>query len=390
MFLFYILIYVLFAAIMSSIAKRSCAYSTEGEWDKYLKWYIAFYTVICAIRWFVGVDSAGYASSLMNGDNRSLYDLNGEIVLYYLNKLSAGIGLHFVFGMGLYAFLQIYPITKALKEYKYILITLPIVMFGSRYFLDMNNAVRQMIVGSMFIYTSRFIFDKKPWHYAAFILLGATIHQSTYMLIPFYFIPNRFTLADKRWWMMGIFTICFIAGQTPTFQSFISIAEELANLSGYEKYAERTTEILSQEKTSEALAFGPMMLSYLLTAYFTIWFGPYLKERYEEKIPYFNLWYNFSFFYACAYFLICNISHLFIRPVMYFELFQMVIVSLLLYDLWLTEMRNQLIFICILLTLWVNISWNVTKSYGKRWEATTYKVFFLHQSEVNRWMNRKL
>lgn len=385
MFLLNILVYVGFALIMCHLAYRSyCAFPKSEDWDKYLTWYVAFFTIICAIRWNVGADAISYAYMFENGDYRKWDDINGEILFYGLTKLSSQLGIPFVFGMGLCAFLQIYPITKALQEYKYILIVLPFVLFGSRYFLDLNNGVRQMIVASMFIYASRFIVDKKPWHYAAFILLGSTIHQSVYMLIPFYFIPNKFIIADRRKLMLLIFTFCFILGQAPAFQNFMGYAENLATFFGYEGYAERVSLFLSQDKTDESLAFGPMMLSYLLTAYFTIWFGPYLKERYEEKIPYFNLWYNLSFFFACAYFLVCNVSHIFIRPVQYFELFQMIIVSLLLYEFRYSEFRNQLLYVSLLIVLWVNISWDVTKASGLRNESTTYKVFFMHMDQVNR------
>ena len=384
MFLLNILVYVGFALIMCHLAYRSyCAFPKSEDWDKYLTWYVAFFTIICAIRWNVGADAISYAYMFENGDYRKLDDINGEILFYGLTKLSSQLGIPFVFGMGLCAFLQIYPITKALQEYKYILIVLPFVLFGSRYFLDLNNGVRQMIVASMFIYASRFIVDKKPWHYAAFILLGSTIHQSVYMLIPFYFIPNKIIIADKRKLMLLIFTFCFIVGQAPAFQNFMGYAENLAKLFGYDGYAERVSQFLSQGKTNESLAFGPMMLSYLLTAYFTIWFGPYLKEHYEDKIPYFNLWYNLSFFYACAYFLVCNVSHIFIRPVQNFELFQMVIVSLLLYEFRYSEFRNQLLYVSLLIVLWANISWDMTKSSGLRNESSTYKVFFMHLDQVN-------
>lgn len=387
MFLFGILIYVCIALVMSSFAHRSyCIYLDTRNWDKYLKWYVAFFTVICAVRWDVGADAISYAFMFENGDTRKFSEINGEILFYGLTKLSSSLGIPFVIGMGLCAFFQIYPITKALKEYKYILITLPFVLFGSRFFLDLNNGVRQMIVASMFIYASRFIVDKKPWHYAAFILLGATIHQSVYMLIPFYFIPNKVIVADKRKLMLLVFTICFMAGQTPAFQSFMGYVEDLATLFGYEGYAERAALLLSEGKTNESLAFGPMMLSYLMTAYFTIWFGPYLKKRYENKIPYFNLWYNLSFFYACTYFLVCNVSHIFIRPIQYFELFQMIIISLLLYEFRYSEFRNQLLYVCLILVLWVNISWDITKAYGKKKESTTYKIYFLHQDQVNKYL----
>lgn len=390
MFLFGILVYVGFALAMSSLAYRSyCISPRSGNWDKYLKWYIAFFTVICAIRWNVGADAISYAIMFENGDFRKWNEINGEILFYGLTKLSSSLGMPFAIGMGVCAFLQIYPITKALKEYKYILIVLPFVLFGSRYFLDLNNGVRQMIVASMFIYASRFIVDKKPWHYAVFILLGATIHQSVYMLIPFYFIANKVIVADKRKLMLLVFTICFMAGQTPAFQSFMGYVEDLASLFGYEGYADRAVLLLSQGKTNESLAFGPMMLSYLLTAYFTIWFGPYLKARYEDRILYFNLWYNLSFFYACVYFLVCNISHIFIRPIQYFELFQMIIVSLLLYEFKYSEFRNQLLYVSLIVVLWVNISWDVTKAYSQKRESTTYKVFFLHQDQVKKYLKHR-
>lgn len=385
MFLFGILVYVGFALAMSSLAYRSYCISPGGEnWDKYLKWYVAFFTVICAVRWNVGADAITYAFMFENGDYRKWSEINGEILFYGLTKLSSQLSIPFVIGMGLCAFFQIYPITKALKEHKYVLIVLPFVLFGSRFFLDLNNGVRQMIVASMFIYASRFIVDKKPWHYTVFILLGATIHQSAYMLIPFYFIADRITIADKRKMMLVFFTCCFVAGQTPAFQNLAEYVSDFATFFGYGGYAERTSVFLMQGKTNEALAFGPMMLSYLLTAYFTIWFGPFLKEHYEEKLPYFNLWYNLSFFYICAYFLVCNISHIFIRPVQYFELFQMIIVSLLLYEFKYSEFRNQLLYVSLMIILWTNISWDVTKSYGLKRESTTYKVFFLHLNQVNR------
>lgn len=389
MFLINLFAYIAFACIMSNLAKSANQLESSGVgMNKYLKGYVAFFTIICAIRWNVGADAISYAYMFENGDYRKLDDINGEVLFYGLTKLSSLLGLPFVIGMGLCAFLQIYPITKALQEYKYVLVVLPFVLFGSRYFLDLNNGVRQMIVASMFIYASRFIVDKKAWHYAIFIVLGAMIHQSAYMLIPFYFIPNKVIIADKRKLMLLVFTICFIMGQSPAFQGAITYAEDLAKLFGYEGYTERVGLFLSQGKTDESLAFGPMMLSYLLTAYFTIWFGPYLKEHYEDKIPYFNLWYNLSFFYACAYFLVCNVSHIFIRPVQHFELFQMIIVSLLLYEFRYSEFRNQLLYVSLLVILWVNTSWDVTKSSGLRKECSTYKVFFMHLDQVNRVLHK--
>ncbi len=372
---------------MKGMAQRSCLYyGAEKRWDAYLISFVAIYVLICAMRWNVGGDAISYARLFSFGEEEAH---NSEVLFHALVQTSSGMGVHFTFGFALCAFFQIFPVTAALKEYRYVLIMLPLALFGSRYFLDFNNGVRQMIVASMFVYSSRYIVDKKPWHYAAFILLGSTIHQSCYMLIPFYFIPNRLALANSRGMMLSIFTFCFLAGQTPAFQSFVGYAESLAHLSGYDGYADRVGAMLRQGQTEEALAFGPMMLSYLLTAYVLIWFGPWLKKQYAGRIPYFDLWYNLAFFYAGAYFLICNISHIFIRPVMYFELFQMVMVAMLLYALWSKRSKyHQVCFLTFLCVLWTNTFWDVKKAYDRPRESTTYKVFFLHMDEVKRFTTR--
>ena len=392
MFIFDILIYVFFACIMSALAKKSYHINPNGQrWDIYLIFFVAFYTIICAIRWNVGVDSISYAYGFMYGDSRTIDEINGEYLFAGLQNLSSELHLHFVFGMGLCAFLQIFFISKALKEYKYILITLPIVLFGSRYFLDLNNGVRQMIVASIFVYSSRYITERKLWIYIIWILIASTIHHSAFMLLPFYLIPNKLKMSNKRVIMLITFAVCFLAGQAPSFQNLIGFAENLSNAFGYEGYTERVGTFLSEGQTEEALAFGPMMLSYLLTAVFTIWFGPDLDKRYGQTIPYFNLWYNLSFFFACAYFLVCNISHIFIRPVQYFELFQLIIVSLLLYDFGFSRLRNKMMYILLIIILWVNISWDITKTYRSEqvWESSTYKVFFLHQDQVNAFFGKK-
>lgn len=390
MFILDILVYVFFACIMSTLAKKSYNINPDGKkWDSQLILFVTFYTIICAIRWNVGVDSAGYAYGFEYGNPNPISEVDGEVLFYLMQNLSAKLHLPFVFGMGLCAFLQIFFLTKALKEYKYVLIALPVVLFGSRYFLDLNNGVRQMIVASMFVYFSRYIAEKKFWRYAVWILIASTIHHSAFMLLPFYLLPNKLKVSDKRVLMLLIFIVCFVAGQTPAFQNMISIAENLSNIFGYEGYIERVGDVLAEGQTEEALSFGPMMLSYLLTAFFTIWFGPELTKKYEPVIPYFNLWYNLSFFFACAYFLVCNISHIFIRPVQYFELLQLVIVSLLLYDFGIYKGRKKVMYVILILTLWVSTSWSITKANrsGNEWESSTYKVFFLHQDQMNKFFN---
>lgn len=381
-----IIIYILFAWIMYKMVQKSICYYPSGCWNGYLILLVVVFSIICAVRFNVGGDYFSYAKIFYNGwifnDKETLWNM----FVMLIHKL----GGHSVLGMGFVAFLQIYFIVKSIKKYPYILLFFPIVLFGGRYFIDLMGAMRQMTVACIFLWGSKYIYERKIWHYIIVIIVCSLIHHSALMLLPLYLIPNKFYIADKRVLMLIIFSICFIAGQTPAFQAFTSYAEGFANLTGYEEYSSRVGSFLEQGNTAEALRFGPMMLSYFASAVFIIWFGPQLKKQYGTRIPLFNMWYNFSFFYACGYFLICNVSHIFIRPIQYLELFQLVIAALLLYDFYLNRKKSMKmrILLCVFVAiLWLNITWSISKEVNNSWNFITYKTLFTNQDILNQILN---
>lgn len=395
MFIFDILIYVLFAMVMNSLAQKSYRTNPEsGKWDKYLKWYVTFFTFISAIRWGVGVDSISYARSFVQGV--SGHELHGvidekEILNTLLVHGVHDLGLHFSVGLGIYAFAQIIFIVLALKQHKYLLAVVPIVMFGSHYYLDFMNGIRQMIVASGFLWASKFIVEKKPLHYFGFIAVAYFMHNSAVMLIPLYFIPTRIGMADRRLINLAILFACFFIGNTPQFQQFAGYAGQFATLVGYDSYTDYVDKFLTTGYDEEIKSFGPTQLSYLLIGFFTIWYGPRLKKKYEEKIPSFNMWFLFSTIFICAYFLLCNTSHIFTRPLDYFSIFHMIITSLLLYDFKINMTYSQTSYIIknvFLVIIWTTIVWNIIKvdtgTIDKDEDRVTYKVFFMHMDEVRK------
>ena len=161
-----------------------------------------------------------------------------------------------------------------------------------------------------------------------------------------------------------------------------------AEATGYENYSDFAMQLIKEGETKEALSFGPIMLSFLLIPIFIIWFGPALKREFGDEIPYFDLWYNFAFLYACLYFLVCNISHLFIRPVMYLSLFQMVMASILLYYVVKHKKESahsQVLAYAFMLIILSTTVWQIIKVTGTKYETTTYKAFFMHKNEYNEW-----
>lgn len=385
-----ILVYVIFAYIASFLANKSRLYVKEynikeNSWDQYLIWFVLFFAIIGGIRWNVGSDCLSYAHQFTY---KSEYKQEKERLWWAFSDYIRIRRIHWTIGLGICAFIQIFFITKTLQRYRWLLVFVPFVMFGGRYWLDCMGAVRQMIVACGFLWASKFIYEKKPIQYFLFILIASLIHQSALILIPMYFIPSNFNIENKRIILLLILAACILIGQAPSYSSSFQYLEKLMDVTNYDNYNGKIKFILNQDQTDEALNFGPMMLSYVLIPGFIIWFGPTLKKKYAEKIPYFDLWYNFAYFYACGYFLICNLSHLFIRPMLYFSLFQMIMASLLLYDLWNTYKRKHLglgVLITYCIIIGINTTWDTIKASGKQWEITTYKIYWFHKDQASKY-----
>ncbi len=386
MFVFDILIYGLFAFYSSWLARKSQNYIDDNnlpdeKWDKYLIFFVLFFSVIGGIRWRVGSDNLSYAHWFANSTG---FEIDKEYIWWWFVNLIRGSGLHWIIGLGFCAFFQIFFITKTLQPYRWLLVFMPFVLFGGRYWMDCMGAVRQMIVACGFLWASNFICRKKLVWYLLFVACAVQVHQSALLLLPFYLLPNKLNITNRRLILIGILLVCLVLGQTPAFQGAVKYVEYITNATDYQVYEGIMTNMLMKGKTDESLSFGPMMLSYLLIPIFIIWYGPLIKERYGKFVPQFDLWYNLAYFYACGYFLVCNISHLFIRPMMYFSLFQMLMATMLLRLLW-TEYRHYaarsmatILFCAVIAT---NTAWDVIKASPYKYETTTYKVSLLHKDQ---------
>lgn len=381
-----IFIYVAFAFIASAIANKSEALVGDSDesamaWDRYLVCFMLFFAVIGGLRWNVGSDCLSYAYWFKYPQIEAH---NKEGLWWFLVDIIQSEGIHWSIGLGICAFAQIFFITKALKPYRWLLVFVPFVFFGGRYWLDCMGAVRQMIVACGFLWASTFIGDRKLFKYVLFVLIASLIHQSAVILLPFYFLPLKVSVVNHRWKLIAILAICFVLGQTPSFAGAIKYVQIITGATNYDGYSEVFSSLLMEGKTDEALAIGPMMLTYLAIPLLIIWYGPELNEEYSKKMPSFNIWYNLAYFYACGYFLVCNISHLFIRPMLYFSLFQMVMAALLLQYLWSNYKAHgvrQLTTYAFCLIVAINTAWDVYKASGKPFECTTYKISFFYPDQ---------
>lgn len=376
MFIFHTLVYLSFAFVMYLFAVKSKSEKdTKHKIDKYLWMYIIFFSIISGIRYGVGVDCVSYIKTFEEGTFRE--DTN-EYLFETLVDFIFSLGLHSSIGLTICAFFQVYPIVKACKDYKYLLVFLPFVLFGGAYYRDMMNAVRQCIACSIFLYASKFIVERKLIKYVILIIIASLFHHSSLYLVVLYLLPTGLKIADKRVLMLCGFFACFIIGNSPQFKQLGQMMSVLEG-SEYSHYADRASAILSIGEV-DGRNFGLTQFTYLITALFPIMFGKKMEKLYSKKIPYFNLWYMLSYFYGCLYFLFCKTSHLFLRPVMYFELFQMIIVSLLLFMLFRVLKNRNFRYLGFIFSsiIWIGLIWGIIKAESVEGETTIYKIFLFN------------
>jgi len=378
MFIFEILIYVLFAWFMSSIARKTEHSEQRGEnGRKYIWIYILFFTFIAAVRWRVGLDSPAYLRAFYRGvivEESQEYLWNWLVMTIYNNKI------HFTVGLGIAGFIQIWFLVKGCRNYTYILIWLPVVLFGSRYFFDMMNAVRQMIAACGFFYLLVYVQNKKPLHYLAGIVLLSLIHHSALILLPVYFITyipfDKINLCNHRIICVVIFISCFIIGQSPTFSGLVKYVQPFTDLIGYDNYSSRYEDIF-EGNLSERLSFGPMMLSQFVCCLLVIWYSPQLYTTYNDKITCFQLWYFLSFCFTCLYFIVYNMGHIVIRPIQYLEFTLAIMLALLLNLLYTSDEKpHRIVFYITILSIWLYLGTEIYKACGESIEFSTYKMFF--------------
>lgn len=347
--------------------------------DKNLWYFWLFFALICGIRWNVGVDSVTYMQVFEQGKIRedSVEHL-WDILVLGVQKLN----LHYTIGMAVTAFVQIFFTTKIASQYRYILVFLPIALFGGEYYVaGYCNAVRQMMAASIFVFSTQFILKKKMLHYLICIFAATQIHHSSQILYALYLLayirPEKISFSNKRIICTTIFITCFVLGLTPQFQAYAQYFSAFVDFFGdsYE-YVDRYIQEQIVAGDNEARKFGPMMLSYFLSALSIVWFGPELKKEYKNMIPYFDLWWLFAYIYICGFFLLGNIGFMFLRPLMYFMPFQLLMTSLLLYYFYFKNQKTY--FWALTSIIWVAICWNIMKSVGTNWESVTYKMFMFH------------
>ncbi len=366
--------------IMYFLVSRYRPLVSEGsnKLNKYLFSYIIFFAIISGTRWCVGADYWAYRTQLSNSPDNYVYFENKEYLWYAFLWLHNKLGLHFSIGLSIVSFLQMFFLVKALKEYRYILLTLPFVLFANFFYWEMMNGMRQILAACIMFYASRFIYERKIYQYYSFLLICFFIHHSVLLLVPFYFIPNNIALANKRVICIIIFVGSVIIGRAPQFQAISDYASILTMFIGYDNYTDRVKDFLSDAPV-EMRSLGPMYISLMAMCIISILYGPKLRIVYGKTIKQFDLWFNLSFIFSCSYFLFSSVDIVFIRPTYYFAFYLLVMVSLVLYYLYSNRNKYGSLYFIIWLICAISMFRDMQKNAAiYPYDLSIYKSILFH------------
>lgn len=297
---------------------------------KYRNWNITLfpiiiYSIIIGIRYKVGIDYSAYLNMYVDPFSiTERIEPGFQLILSTLRNL----GLHYSVFFGTVAFLQLYFIYRAIKSYPELYPFLAFTfMFGCVWY-DYANGLRQELAFCIFVFSLKFILDKKwIWHYLL-IALAFTMHKSAIVLAIIY---PLFQL-KKDWFTNIKIQLLLLVGALVLMhfnivQSAIQQLEGIIALLGYDNYLEGN----SEEKISTNVELGIGFFVLLCINIMLIANSSKVKEYFNRTW----LSYAYNLYYiGVLWQYIFITSHLFNRMNYYLYGFQYIIAAFTLAYFW--------------------------------------------------------
>lgn len=331
-FLVYSLTAILIAFFGNLAARRERISIASENKINFFTYEIIFslllFAVISGIRWQVGVDHLSYLASYENIKEGGEFRERGvEPGFDLITKLFASLDIHFTIYFAFWAFLQLFFIYYALKDERYLLPFIGIVLILGPHYLNWMNGIRQTLAACIFVFSVQFINNRKLLKYLATILLAFLIHKTSIFLLIFYFIPQK-DYFRNRGFTFFLLIASIIIGTTPFWLNFIDNFITIFNFLGYDSYTQRLDIIVDNERN---LAFGPRRIILFTITSFIIWHSNKLKSHFKHTN--FSIYYNFAIFGEIYFNFFAGANHIFRRPATYFTIFTVITTAYLLYYL---------------------------------------------------------
>ena len=286
---------------------------------------ILLFTIISAMRYRVGADCESYVTSfesIISGHNH-LLDQDFEKSYYVICKSLGTIGFGRVGFLGFWAMLDISLFLFALKDRRYLIPFALYALVLGPYYISWMNGLRQVLASMIFLVASVYLVDQnRRILYLFLILLAIFIHKSAVILIPLAFLPIIKTRKNK-YILCATVLLSFIVGQSAFVNEFLNKAEGIIAILGYDNYSDRIDYF---SEISNEMSIGPRRLLLLCISLCICWMANDMSSYFNDN--FFDLSFSLFFIHTCfKNHLLINASSVFWRPFLYFEVFELIVIS---------------------------------------------------------------
>jgi hypothetical protein len=169
---------------------------------------IFFIVIMTSLRYGFGADYFTYFEAFLRIQSGIFVD-GFEPGYIFLNRIIGLLGLNFNFLLlviSIFNYILLYfAIENHAHKYKWLSLFLFLIYFDL--FFYSLSAIRQSIVISIFLYSSKYIENKKPLIFGIWILFGSLFHWTSFILIPIYFLYHKL----KKLTIKKAFSVVFIS-----------------------------------------------------------------------------------------------------------------------------------------------------------------------------------
>lgn len=341
-----ILVYTFIILIMlffANIAKRKAIYQTGqyGEliqkrsfWSFEIICMMLFFALIFGMRYNVGADHVGYLFSYIDGSVTE--SLKIEPLFKWISSLCYNFNVHPILYFAIWAFIQIAFFLLFFKDERYLFPLLIIFLFFNGEYLFWMNGIRQAVAMCIWLYSIKFIYEKKFWVYLLFIGIAVLFHRSAIILIVFYpILKNAKDYFNGIGVQLILFVSCFLV--RAFFESFIvnfdSVITQFQTLLGGDNnlYRDYTMDSMLEELEREVGGSGIAFIYRIIIWSIIILYSKKLKIFFNSKR--FNIVYFFFFFSLLTTYIFPEGAIVFTRPFRYFNIFQTIMLAYFLFFL---------------------------------------------------------
>ena len=143
---------------------------------------LLFFALVFGMRYGVGVDHLSYLNTYLTGESIDRYEWGFKWITIFFSEHN----FHYAVYFGILAFIQVFFFFYAFKDERYLFPFLAFTLFAGGYYLAWMNGIRQDIAACIFIYSIKFIDQKKFWKYLFWCAIAFLFHKSAGILVFLY------------------------------------------------------------------------------------------------------------------------------------------------------------------------------------------------------------